>query len=830
MPVNNALTPEGSNALGAAFGYYPQLRRTRQFNDREASAEMPLQALRGRLATTFGAPSDILNTFRSPMPMEMYGQTDYAPQQQVPYGSQELMQTLPLPPQGPAQQMAGNIGALAPLSPAEILQTARLARKAAMAGGATAKQAGRLVGEELNAAMLGERPNTLLGAITPKPMFAVEPNTNLLAQSVIKPKAEVSPLGFYSAVEQQSLNIPRKQGTGVSFLNDLSKGQDVKKYEIEAMGLEDFLKNKPNVTRQEVQDFIQNNKINVEERQLGGTITEDPIGIAKRKEVFDKYDPQIQAMYKEMDNPTYKLVDRQVGPEEYQRGVILQNRVYRGEEITAQEQAQLNSIMNRINGVAIKEFPNVEEARKFYLGMSSDDKFRHSIMPLNSSTELQQKINQLQHIRDTEANAAYVVPEPTPTKYEKYQLPGGENYREILLKLPPTENVVQQWMVYRPNGASIGGYSSEEYAKRAAQEVGGTYKQGESLRGEAGYRSSHWSDPNVLAHMRVNDRVDAQGKKMLLIEEVQSDWHQAGREKGYASPADKKALQNELNNVAKERNDLVAELSKYEQQNGFLSLEMQQRWDKFKEKEDLLKQRNKDFSSQPPDAPFKDTWHQLALKRAIKEAVDKGYDRIGLTTGKQQAERYDLSRQISRVVYSPETEMLNAFDNSNRSVLQQSGIKPDQIENYIGKEPAKKLFEQQNTKLDRRGGKDVPYQEINGVDLQVGGEGMKKYYDEVYPNFLNKFGKKYGAQVGETYINANAKTQTKDQLAKELFGNTETYKNLPSEQKRKVDVMFMDMSKEEKIRYLDITPEMRKAVKAGQPLASITNNLANAMA
>jgi hypothetical protein len=568
------------------------------------------------------------------------------------------------------------------------------------------------------------------------------------------------------------------------------------------MGLEDFLKNKPNVTRQEVQDFIANNRINLQERQLGATVTADPVGIAKREEIFNKYNPQIQALESEYSK--------------FNKALDEQTMVAR--DNFANAHARLNT-----QGYT----PTAQDYEAYNLAEAKLQQIRST--PRNMG-DFQQKSEELRNMRDAEANAAYVVPEPTPTKYEKYQLPGGENYREILLKLPPTENVVQQWMVYRPNGASIGGYSSEEYAKRAAQEVGGTYKQGESLRGEAGYRSSHWSDPNVLAHMRVNDRVDAQGKKMLLIEEVQSDWHQAGREKGYASPADKKALQNELNNVAKERNDLVAELSKYEQQNGFLSLEMQQRWDKFKEKEDLLKQRNKDFSSQPPDAPFKDTWHQLALKRAIKEAVDKGYDRIGLTTGKQQAERYDLSRQISRVVYNPETEMLNAFDNSNRSVLQQSGIKPDQIENYIGKEPAKKLFEQQNTKLDRRGGKDVPYQEINGVDLQVGGEGMKKYYDEVYPNFLNKFGKKYGAQVGETYINANAKTQTKDQLAKELFGNTETYKNLPSEQKRKVDVMFMDMSKEEKIRYLDITPEMRKAVKAGQPLASITNNLANAMA
>jgi len=48
-------------------------------------------------------------------------------------------------------------------------------------------------------------------------------------------------------------------------------------------------------------------------------------------------------------------------------------------------------------------------------------------------------------------------------------------------------------------------------------------------------------------------------------------------------------------------------------------------------------------------APFKDTWYQLALKRAIKEAVDKGYDRIGLTTGAQQAKRYDLSKQVDEI-------------------------------------------------------------------------------------------------------------------------------------------------------------------------------------
>jgi hypothetical protein len=54
------------------------------------------------------------------------------------------------------------------------------------------------------------------------------------------------------------------------------------------------------------------------------------------------------------------------------------------------------------------------------------------------------------------------------------------------------------------------------------------------MDGGANYRSPHWDEPNVLAHVRFNDRV-TDGKKTLFIEEVQSDWHQAGKRKGYHS-------------------------------------------------------------------------------------------------------------------------------------------------------------------------------------------------------------------------------------------------------------------------------------------------------
>ena len=134
QPVNRLASPVDQN-LGAAFGYYPQLRRNRTVQDPQAAADMPVQFLRGRLAATAGLPSDILNMIRTPTPMEVYGDVDYGAQQQVPYGSQELLKTLPLPPQGAAQEAAANIGAVIPLSPAEALKAARAATQAAMAAG-----------------------------------------------------------------------------------------------------------------------------------------------------------------------------------------------------------------------------------------------------------------------------------------------------------------------------------------------------------------------------------------------------------------------------------------------------------------------------------------------------------------------------------------------------------------------------------------------------------------------------------------------------------------------------------------------------------------------
>ena len=52
-------------------------------------------------------------------------------------------------------------------------------------------------------------------------------------------------------------------------------------------------------------------------------------------------------------------------------------------------------------------------------------------------------------------------------------------------------------------------------------------------RRETQFRSSHFDQPNILAHVRFNERTDADGKRVLFIEELQSDWAQKGRKEGF---------------------------------------------------------------------------------------------------------------------------------------------------------------------------------------------------------------------------------------------------------------------------------------------------------
>jgi hypothetical protein len=234
-----------------------------------------------------------------------------------------------------------------------------------------------------------------------------------------------------------------------------------------------------------------------------------------------------------------------------------------------------------------------------------------------------------------------------------------------------------------------------------------------------------------------------------------------------------------------------------------------------------------------PDAPFKDTWHQLALKRALKYAADNGYERVGLTTGKQQAQRYDLSKQVDSINYEPTEKgfYVNVMSSKDGNVLN-GDYSVKELEGIVGKEITQKMLSKEGPNaFDPKVEPDLAgIRKLTGVDLQVGGEGMKKYYDEIYPGFLAKQAKKYGAQVGETSI----KTQTSAPAYVDYFvgqgrfntiavlglradGSTAIINQTPNSLQAAQQLANRYKEKhlgggKEPVRYIDITPEMKGAV------------------
>ena len=372
------------------------------------------------------------------------------------------------------------------------------------------------------------------------------------------------------------------------------------------------------------------------------------------------------------------------------------------------------------------------------------------------------------------------------------KLPGGENYREILLKLPTFDpNKEKQLMELEANLRRMNPADFPPGYLDSMQQQAAKLRAEKAAAGDE-FKTPHWDQPNVLAHMRVQDRVGPNGEKVLHVEEIQSDWHQAGRKKGYRKPDQPERLKGEP----------------YQLDDGTYGV----RWEDGsvsdlgwgKDHAERLAAQGK-LTEGVPDAPFKKNWHELAMKRLINYASENGYDKIAITPGAEQAKRFDISKQISKVQYDPNERTLFAYDKNGREVISERGVDPHELDEYIGKEPAEKLRrevdnatstlneyeiardpdsgrygiylygepsyeyggeqllfgsksearEHLQSMVDEGISREPPT--ISGLDLVVGGEGMKGFYDQMLPAYLNKYGEKYGAKVGQLPISSGEK-------------------------------------------------------------------------
>ena len=340
------------------------------------------------------------------------------------------------------------------------------------------------------------------------------------------------------------------------------------------------------------------------------------------------------------------------------------------------------------------------------------------------------------------------------TQYDKYKTPGGENYREILLKLPAFDNkrIMELEADIRRSEGYYKNYnlSAEEKAPfQAKVEELARLKEQQAAAG-APYTSSHYrQDPNLLAHIRVQDFKTPDGKKVLLVDEIQSDWHQEGRKKGYGPKMDKSV---EAYYETKDGQRIPVGFGKTKEE---AEASIDVGWKNLVDiKYETIERK---IGEGVPDAPFKKNWHELAMKRVLDYATENGYDTVAITPGKTQIDRYEdaLRKNIDSLEYEPYInengkQMFEvAGFKDGKQVFTEEDVAPDRLQELMGKDTAQKISEGFGESLAQERPMRPEWKRIQSSDLSIGGEGMKGFYDKILPDYLNNYGKKYGAQMGE---------------------------------------------------------------------------------
>jgi hypothetical protein len=501
-------------------------------------------------------------------------------------------------------------------------------------------------------------------------------------------------MGFYSPAEKAVMGLPQDKGTASQMLAQITKTQGVKPVELRATGLEDYLKGKGNepVTKQEIQDFLTNNRVQVDEVVLGKGQTLSPEAkklsgeaLSRMEEVDDKL-----ASY-------FEGVEEVAGQDPYSAFIMLRSSI--GRRAAKGDQEALDEL-NAFN-----------------------------LPPEIKDLVLEFGRNKNEYIKYT--SQARKMEKP---KFDGYNTSGGTNAREIYLTLPG-----EQMPSSSPPSVNAQGVL-----------VKPMYATQPKFTAPSPHSVSPEADANRLAHIFLDERKDAKGNNVLFVQEMQSDWAQQGRDKGFA-------IVNKLPEGYSVKQDLIVSGQPWgvvDKNGQFVTAGFH------RSKEDAVAEVIQRLNTYKlPTAPFvtnTEDWVNLALKRVIKEAVDNDIDTVAFIKGGQAADKYSLRTFVDHISAD---RGLATGDDLYVSITPKDSLSPhafyvgpdgiikepisadvrskflgEPLSKVIGKETAEKLL---STKIGES-------QVLRDEGLTLGGKGMEGFYDNILPKTAEKLLKKLG--------------------------------------------------------------------------------------
>lgn len=285
-------------------------------------------------------------------------------------------------------------------------------------------------------------------------------------------------------------------------------------------------------------------------------------------------------------------------------------------------------------------------------------------------------------------------------------------------------------------------------------------------------------------------------KKILVIDEIQSNRHQEGRKKGYQMTKDEEQkFVAEYNEVIEAKKQFLQSMREKYDTDMFALYMSDEEVKQSVVHEDKVRQIGKRMMEEGqkiPGAPFEKNWHELCMKRMLQYAAEQGFDRVAWTKGQQQVKRYNLARVVQEIGrgndWGEDKYVTITYNHSDQTGFY---VKPDghiydstlgwdgkHVDELFGKELAEKVLQ-----MHTGNSMDVK-------NLTIGKDGMMKFYDTILPTFMNNYGRKWGIQVGEQSFADLSKAN--DYITEPLT-----------------------------MHAIEVTPEMKQSVMQGQPMFRI---------
>jgi hypothetical protein len=622
----------------------------------------------------------------------------------------------------------------------------------------------------------------------------INPEAMELADEIFKDEPSAVPKGqfetkpnFYSQLSQRVDGLKQLKGNGNQMLNMIKKS-GVKAEELRDTGLEEWLKDQPSVTKQEIIDYLDGKKVVLKLHEFGGR--EQP-GEPTYIDWWDK--DNIPSEYRSISvdftndktvrfgvtrRGTYYSIDK-LGPTQY---VLRYEEDEDGISFNSMEMAEdsaLHDAAEAEDDNPAEEIATGKEA-KFTSYISNFPGFenpREILITLPKPTPESRVVAEPGPGHKVRVGDAVMTWEDAFRKYVDDPEIKIKTYKKVLDKhnVAYQQTIVEEDII--PEIRVAIGYDEADYdgsrvfAVPSAHQYDDaadvnqvvriitndrevlvddftvTVSGGALAKGQRGSKVTLKSKEEKDEFLKVKaaggftTSVEQRGASTFHIDENQSDWHQAGRKQGYRVTQEKEGELPPDYRVTMRLGSYVIEskvINAVTLDDVVSTLDGSEKWYAIgtagTEKgaiKDAWKYYNE--NNPIPDAPFKDSWAMLGFKQALQIAVDEQYEYVSWSPAEIVQDRYDLSKVVESIEWQ-ETEgskyrlWVNAKGGGQETFRD---ISPDKLDEYIPKEAAEKI----TSSPDDAG-------VLKDLDLKVGGEWATNLYDKYLPREVGKYIKK----------------------------------------------------------------------------------------